>query len=92
MQVIFSDRFEDELFEIANFIALHSPRRADLFIDEIEKHCQNLVNMPYRYRKSPKFHSDNVRDLIVKGFVIPYLVGNDCITILGIYKENAWEA
>ena len=90
--MIFSDRFEDELFEIANFIALHSPRRADLFIDEIEKHCQNLVNMPYKCRKSPKFHSDNVRDLIVKGFVIPYLVGNDCITILGIYKENAWEA
>ena len=89
MKVIFSDRFENELFAIADYISLYNEKRADLFVEEVERRCQNLVDMPYKCRKSLKF--DNVRDLIYKGYVIPYLIKDDCINILGIYKANAWD-
>ena len=92
MKVVFSDRFENELVAIADFIALDSQRRADLFVDEIEWRCQNLINMPYKCRKSLKFDNENMRDLVYKGYVIPYFIEGDCINVLGIYKENAWEA
>lgn len=92
MKVIFSDRFENELFAIADYISLDSEKRADLFVEEVESRCYNLATMPYKCRKSLKFNDESVRDLICKGYVIPYLIKDDCINILGIYKENVWEA
>lgn len=92
MEVIFSDRFENELFAIADYISLYSERRADLFVEEVESRCYNLATMSYKCRKSLKFDSESVRDLIYKGYVIPYLIKDDCINILGIYKANAWDA
>ncbi len=91
MKVIFTDRFRFESKQIVKFIALDSKKRADSFADSVEIACLNLVDMPYKCRKSFKFDDENVRDLIYKGYVIPYLVESECISILGIYKENAWE-
>lgn len=92
MKVVFSDRFENELFAIADYISLYNKKRADLFVEEVESRCYNLADMPYKCRKSLKFDSENVRDLIYKGYVIPYLIQDDCINILGIYKANAWDS
>lgn len=91
MKIIYSDRFIYELEAIVEFIALDSWTRAELFMKNTERLCESLVDMPYKYRKSLKFDNENVRDLIYKGYVIPYLVENEHINILGIYKENTWE-
>lgn len=71
---------------------MDSQKRADLFVEEVESRCYNLATMPYKCRKSLKFDDESVRDLICKGYVIPYLIKDDCVNILGIYKENVWEA
>ena len=88
-KIIYSQRFLAELRQIARFIALDSKTCAREFSESVKQSCQNLVDMPYKCRKSLKF--DNVRDLIYKGYVIPYLIKDDCINILGIYKSNAWD-
>jgi hypothetical protein len=48
--------------------------------------------MPYKYRKSIYFDNENIRDLIYKGYTIPYLIDEDnkSIVLLGIikYKEK----
>ena len=92
MKIIYSQRFLGELRAIVRFIALDSKARAKEFNDSIKQSCQNLINMPYKCRKSLKFDSENVRDLVYKSYVIPYFIDSDCINVLGIYKENAWEA
>lgn len=92
MRVVFSTRFRHEIAIISKFIALDSKKRANAFINSVEKQCSTLSNMPYKYRKSLKFDDENVRDLVFKGYVMPYLVQGDEIHILGIYKENLWEA
>lgn len=74
MRLIFSPRFEDELVSIADFIAIDSPKRADLFVDGVERACLSLIDMPYKCRKSLKFDDENVRDLIYKGYVVPYRI------------------
>ena len=86
-----TDRFIYEFRAITDFIALDGKIRAKEFSKSIKFSCQNLINMPYKCRKSIYFNDENVRDLIYKGYVIPYLVENECINILGIYKENTWE-
>lgn len=92
MQVKFKDRFFDELSEISDFIRFDSEERASKFIDELMAKCISLKNLPNAHRPSQRVKRANARDLIFKGYVIPYLVGNDEILILGIYKANKWEA
>ncbi|EKB0626229.1 type II toxin-antitoxin system RelE/ParE family toxin, partial [Campylobacter jejuni] len=55
--------------------------------------CKNLSFMPYKNRKSLSFDNENIRDLIFKGYVIPYLIdkSKNEILILGIYKNNLWD-
>lgn len=91
-KIIYSQRFLAELRQIARFIALDSKPRAKAFSESVKQSCQNIADMPYKCRKSLKFDDENVRDLIYKGYVIPYLISDDCINILGIYKANAWDA
>ncbi|CUU77915.1 type II toxin-antitoxin system RelE/ParE family toxin [Campylobacter hyointestinalis] len=91
MQIKFNARFFDELNDIKIFIAKDSNKRADIFIDEILKHCLDLKLFPYACRSSKKVKSKNARDLIYKGYVIPYLIDDEVIIILGIYKANQWQ-
>ncbi|WP_340136993.1 hypothetical protein [Campylobacter hyointestinalis] len=48
--------------------------------------------MPFRFRKSVTSDNDNIRDFIFKGYVMPFLIQDDTIIVLGIYKENQWES
>ncbi|QCD51963.1 type II toxin-antitoxin system RelE/ParE family toxin [Campylobacter sp. RM16192] len=92
MQVKFKERFFDELNTISDFIKLDSEARAVNFVDELMDRCFGLKELPNAHRPSQKVKRDNARDLIFKGYVIPYLISNDEILILGIYKGNNWEA
>lgn len=47
MRVVFSTRFRHEIAIISKFIALDSKKRANAFINSVEKQCSTLSNMPY---------------------------------------------
>ena len=91
MDIIFTNRFRKELGKIVRFIAFDSKIRAKNLSSSIKAMCHNLVDMPYRYRKSMKFDDENIRELIFKGYIIPYHIKDNQIIILGIYKENLWQ-
>ena len=95
MSVVLSQKFQRELRTIAAFIAFDSTVRAKAFAKSVREACAGLDFMPYKFRKSLKFDDENVRDLVFKGYVLPYRVetlGNGTnVYVLGIYKENAWE-
>ena len=92
MEVIFTPRYNFEIGKIAKFIAFDSKVRANAFMDSVERAYFSLVDMPYKCRKSINFNDENVRDLVFKGYVLPYRIKGDFIYILGIYKENSWES
>ena len=73
------------------FISLDSKNRALAFKSEIDKHINNLVNMPYKCRKSIYFQDESIRDLIYKGYIIVYKIDEIkvIITIIGMKKHQS---
>jgi plasmid stabilization system protein ParE len=86
MQIIFKDRFSSSLDMILDFIAQDSLDRAIRFNQQLNRHINTIPDMPYKYRKSFYHNNDNIRDMIFKGYTIPYMINEDNIAILDIFK------
>ncbi|MGM0519773.1 MAG: type II toxin-antitoxin system RelE/ParE family toxin [Campylobacterota bacterium] len=85
-----SPRFEFEMEEIVDFIAIDSIEQALKFYDELYQKIKKIPLQPYIYRK--KDDDENLRELIYKGYTIPFVIDkeNYKIIILGIFNQNLW--
>lgn len=88
MKISYTDDFYEALGEIEDFIADDSSARARTFHKELIKAINSLTFMPYKCRKSKLFDDENVRDLIFKGYIIPFEITENEIKILYIFKHN----
>lgn len=90
MVIKFRGEFERALLNIIDFISNDSKSKAQKFATELKKEIEKVTFMPYSHRQNFDANNKNVRDLIFKGYVIPYHINNETstITILFIYKEN----
>ena len=88
-----SDRFKDELEVVVDFIALDSVHRALAFYDEIIAKISQIPQTPFIHRKRPSLNDDNVRELIYKGYTVPFEIDikNNKIIILGVFNQNLWQ-
>ena len=86
MPVKRSKRFNGELLEIIKFIAKNNPKNARSFYNQILAHVQTLIDNPKKGRLAEK----GSRELIYKGYVIPYFLDGRNILILGIFSQNEW--
>ena len=88
MQIIRGTKYLQKLQSIMEFIAEDSITRALEFQLNLDKKINNLYNMPFMFRKSIYFDDENIRDLIFKGYAIPYKIdkSKNVITIIGINK------
>lgn len=88
MQILRSSQYHLSLQEILEFIAQDSLERALRFKNSLDKKIDDLDFMPYKYRKSIYFDDKSIRDLIFKGYCIPYKIDkkDDKILILAIKK------
>ena len=92
MVIEYKPKFERELKIIFDFMAKDSLSRAREFRNELIAKIERTAQTPFICRKSINFNDESIRDLIFKGYVIPYLIDDEVIYILGIYKANEWEA
>jgi plasmid stabilization system protein ParE len=85
-------RFDTELEVIISFIAEDSPNRALEFFDELVSKIEQIPSSPYIYRKRESIHDENIRELIFKGYTIPFFIdkAKDKIIVLGIFNQNLW--
>ena len=92
MTIIRDEKYILKLQSILEFIAKDSFGRAKQFKNNLDNQIDNLVNMPFKCRKSIYFSDDNIRDLIFMGYAIPYKIyeSKNEIIIIGInkYKNN----
>jgi len=90
MKVILTRKAQRHLIETRDYIALDNPTRAVTFINELETAISGLSSMPYRCRPSIYYNDDQHRDLVHKGYTIPYLVDekNGRIVILAVLNRN----
>ena len=92
MVIKYKPKFERELKIIFDFIAKDSLSRAREFRNELIAKIERTAQAPFICRKSINFNDESIRDLIFKGYVIPYLIDDEVIYVLGIYKANEWQA
>ena len=92
MVIKYKPKFERELKIIFDFIAKDSLSRAREFRNELIAKIERTAQTPFICRKSMNFNDESIRDLIFKGYVIPYLIDDEVIYVLGIYKANEWQA
>ena len=88
LHIEYNPDFRRHFGMIWDFIANDSVSRANGFKDQLRQLIETLEDSPYRYRQSHYYDKENIRDLIFKGYTIPYLVDKkkDLIIVLDIYK------
>jgi len=88
MRVVKSPSFNDKLLLILKYIAINNPANAKKYKKDLDKKIYALVNMPFKNRQSTHYDDYSTRDLIFKGYTVPYIIDDDVIIIIDIFK---WE-
>lgn len=88
MRVKRSPRFNKELLKIVQYIAKSHPRNARNFFHTMVDTVGKLADTPYIGRAN----DDGNRELIYKGYTVPYMIDTDTVIILGIFNQNEWES
>ena len=89
MKIIKSQDYLDSLKTILLFISEDKKSAAINFNSELNKKIRALKEFPYKYTKSKYFDQENIRDLIHKGYTLPYLIEEKQIIIIGITKYKS---
>ncbi|MDD5717119.1 MAG: type II toxin-antitoxin system RelE/ParE family toxin [Sulfuricurvum sp.] len=87
MRIRRSGRFEHELGEIVDYIAKDKKSAAKAFNRSLQFAIESLADHPNKGRPN----DDGYRELVHKGYTIPYLVDDENIVILGIFNQNEWK-
>jgi len=90
MTIIRDDRYIENIQNILDNIAKDSITRANKFRINLDKKINTIPNMPFKFRQSNYYDDKNIRDLIFKGYTIPYLVDEEkeLIVVLDIFKYS----
>ena len=92
MKLRITKSFMDKLNEQIKYIAQDKPGAARKLKTHILHDLQNISEMPYMNRKSIFFERDDIRDLIIKGYVIVYKINEkeNSIEVFGFtkYQKN----
>jgi len=92
MTIIETEDYLDALKGVLTYIAKDKKSAALQFRKELRKKIQNLKEFPFMYRVSIYFEDEYIRDLMHKGYTVPYEVDLEkkIISIIGItkYKNN----
>jgi len=88
VQIILDPEFNNSLKDIVSYITNDSRNKANSFQRTLLEKIKNLVHFPYKCRASIHYDDLQIRDLIFKGYTIPYIIDEDkqVIVILDIFK------
>lgn len=88
MRIVKTDSFLNALENVLSYIAQDKKSAAIKFNSDLNKKMKDLKDFPFMYHKSYYFEDEYIRDLIHKGYTIPYKVDteNKIISIIGITK------
>jgi plasmid stabilization system protein ParE len=88
VRIFYSPDFRRSFASIWEYIARDSIKKANQFKSELKQHIQSLENFPYKYRQSYYYDDTDIRDLIFKGYTVPYLIDSkaNAVIILDIFK------
>lgn len=83
MHLSFTPLAEQDLEDIADYIALDSPGRALGFVGELRVQCQRIARNPLIHRRRPEL-GDDIRSCAYGRYVIFFEMDQDALVILRI--------
>jgi plasmid stabilization system protein ParE len=88
MTTLKRELFSRSLDSILDYIAKDSLAKSVKFNRDLESVINNISNFPFKARKSFYYDDINTRDLIFKGYTIPYFIDeeNNIVALLDIFK------
>ena len=63
---------------------------AKKFRKELIEKCQNILNMPYKHRKSIYHDDENIRDLVFKGYTVIYIVEDESLSVFALIHHEKY--
>ena len=81
MKLVITAEAQNDLREIADYIAHDNPLRAVTFINEIEARLERLSFMPRAYPLLPRHETSGVRRAIFKDYLIFYRIKDDAVVV-----------
>ncbi|MFN2424211.1 MAG: type II toxin-antitoxin system RelE/ParE family toxin [Cryomorphaceae bacterium] len=90
MKLKITRSFSVKLNEQVNYIAKDKPEAARAFKNDVINQVNAIPRMPYINRKSIFFDREDIRDLVVQGYVVVYRINKPekSIEVFGFTK---WE-
>ncbi len=86
MSCIFTARSEEDLEQIADYIAIDNPMRAISFVQEIRKRCERIADVPRGYALAPEY-GDDIRKVSFGNYLILYIVQEEDV-IMGFRRDT----
>ena len=87
-RLIWSPRSIRDLESIHDQIAEDSPLYADLVVQRLVRAPNRLQQFPESGRIAPERSQPELRELIVRPFRVVYLIGNDSIQIVTVFRAS----
>jgi toxin ParE1/3/4 len=88
MRLIWSKEALNKLVEMEDYIAEDHIENAIRFIDFLISQSLLIVDNPKMGRVVPEFSDPNIRELIIKGYRIVYLIKDVRIEILTVFEGH----
>ncbi len=80
----FSEEAENDLEQIADYIASDNPRRALTFIRDLRSKCEDLIDSPNGFPLVPRYEHHGVRRRVHGNYLIFYRVEKAKVIIIHV--------
>lgn len=90
MKIETTTGFRKKVERQIQYISKDKPNAAKNFRKEIFSEIRKIPQMPYKNKKSKFFDDENVRELIVKGYSIIYVIEKELNKIV-VFTFHKWE-
>jgi plasmid stabilization system protein ParE len=84
MRVSWTETARGHLRAIHDYIAKDSPEYALLMIDRITRRSQQIAQFPRSGRRVPEYDSDEIREVIVRGYRLIYRIRTEQVDVLAV--------
>lgn len=88
MKIELKDSFLQKLNRQVLYITADKPKAARKFKKDILEKFKNLVDNPFKFKKSIYFEREDIRDMTFKGYTVIYKVDKNLISVFALIKHE----
>lgn len=88
MIVRWTPRAFRDLREIGTFISRDNPEAARRWVERLRVRGEQIIEAPLLGRVVPEHEREDLREVILKGYRIVYLIGSEEIAIIAVFEGH----